>query len=82
VPRTFRVRGSVSPARVQEFVRNQRLGFPIGIDGSEESTAERYGLIQVPTQILIGRDGRVISTRITSNLWTAIRRAVFDGEAE
>jgi peroxiredoxin len=74
--------GSTSPARVQEFVRNQRLGFPIGIDGSEESTAERYGIIQVPTQILIGRDGRVISTQIIGNLWPAIRRAVFDGEAE
>ncbi|MGE5191467.1 MAG: carboxypeptidase regulatory-like domain-containing protein [Deltaproteobacteria bacterium] len=74
--------GSASAARVQELVRKQRLAFPIGLDGSEESTAERYGVIQVPAQVLIGRDGRVISTRITGHLWAAIRRAVLYGEGE
>src|SRR5262249_13991052 len=74
--------GSTSASRVQGMARKYQLTFPLGIDSAEESTAARYGVIQVPTQILVGRDGRVISTRIVGNLSAAIRRAVLYGDAE
>jgi peroxiredoxin len=73
---------STSAERVRQLVKALGLTFPIGLDNSDESSEERYGIIQVPTQILIGRDGRVIPANVNANRWTAIRTAVLYGEAE
>jgi beta-lactamase regulating signal transducer with metallopeptidase domain len=73
---------STTEARLRRLVTEKGLTFSIGIDDSKGTTAARHNISHFPTQILIGRDGRVISTYFKGNLWTAVRNAVLYDEGE
>ena len=62
--RTFRELFAIdvgeSKARVQSFVKQKSIQYPILLD-QDSSVAQKYGIIGVPTIILISRQGEVVS---------------------
>ena len=49
-------------ATLEEFLKKDKLPWPVLLDSeSEESNAERYGVMGVPTLILVDKQGKVVS---------------------
>lgn len=44
--------------RAKEFARKHKLTFPVLVDAEDKLTST-YGLAAVPTNVIIGRDGRI-----------------------
>ncbi|MEW5852832.1 MAG: TlpA disulfide reductase family protein [Myxococcota bacterium] len=61
-PRGFTVLGvnrePEDPARVQQFLKDKPMPFPVVIDS--EGVGERYRILSLPMGVLISRDGRVL----------------------
>ena len=47
-----------SREKVRAFIERKKVAFPVLLDGSG-SVARKYGVVGIPTYILIGRDGKV-----------------------
>lgn len=68
---------SVPLDEVKAFVKKRGLTFPIGLDTLSGETCGNYNVNSYPTKILIGRDGRIIATQIsTAELLPILRRNV------
>ncbi|QDT76816.1 Thiol-disulfide oxidoreductase ResA [Gimesia maris] len=68
---------SVPTDEVKAFVKKRGLTFPIGLDTLSGETCGNYNVNSYPTKILIGRDGRIIATEIsTAELLPILRRNV------
>ncbi|QDT24957.1 Thiol-disulfide oxidoreductase ResA [Gimesia panareensis] len=68
---------SVPTDEVRAFVKKRGLTFPIGLDTLSGETCGNYNVNSYPTKILIGRDGRIIATQIsTAELLPILRRNV------
>ena len=66
-----------SDTRVQRFVEEHHLAFPI-VHDREHAIEGLYNLVGVPTTFVIGRDGRLV-WRYTGNIQDALadaRRAI------
>ncbi len=57
-----------SPELVRAFAEEQKLTYPMLLDGRAE-IAERYGVIRLPETVLIGRKGEVIAKTIGYKDW-------------
>lgn len=57
---------SVPTDKVRAFVKKWGLTFPIGLDTLSGETCGNYNVNSYPTKILIGRDGRVVATQIST----------------
>lgn len=46
--------------RAKEFAQKHKLTFPVLVDETKEGkTAKAYGIIGVPTNVVIGKDGKI-----------------------
>jgi RNA polymerase sigma factor (sigma-70 family) len=70
---------SVPIDRVKEFARKKGLTFAIGLDDARGGTCGAYAVHAFPTKVLIGRDGKVLSSGLHGDLLGAVRRAVLYG---
>ncbi|MEQ8851025.1 M56 family metallopeptidase [Gimesia sp.] len=57
---------SVPTDEVKAFAKKRGLTFPIGLDTLSGETCGNYNVNSYPTKILIGRDGRIIATQIST----------------
>jgi thiol-disulfide isomerase/thioredoxin len=74
---------TVPAKEVEAFVRKRGLTFPVGLDDPEGLTCGRYNVNAFPTQVLIGRDGKVLQNpRVGSDLLGAVRSAVLYDDAD
>jgi thiol-disulfide isomerase/thioredoxin len=74
---------SVPAKDVEAFVKKRHLTFPVGVDDAEGQTCGRYNVSAYPTQVLIGRDGKVLADDLFGkDLLGAVRRAVLYGGAD
>lgn len=74
---------SVPAKDVAAFLKKRGLTFPVGLDDAEGLTCGRYNVRAFPTQVLIGRDGKVLQNPLVGgNLLGAVRAAVLYGEAD
>ena len=74
---------SVPAKDVEAFVKKRGLTFPVGVDDAEGQTCGRYNVSGYPTQVLVGRDGKVLESDLFGkDLLGAVRRAVLYGGAD
>jgi RNA polymerase sigma factor (sigma-70 family) len=75
---------SVPVDKVREFVRAKGLTFPVGLDDPNGATCGGYDVSAFPSQVLIGRDGRVVQGGHGGrDFLAAVRRAVlYDGSGD
>ena len=59
-------------APVEQFIKEQGIRFPVidgnagsSASGTDSDIARRFGIIQLPTILLVGRDGRVVDNSAT-----------------
>jgi hypothetical protein len=68
---------SLSEDRLRKFVAVRKLTFPIALDSDDSAGwASRYHIESWPSQVLIGRDGRVIANQLRGDVVGSVRRAV------
>jgi thiol-disulfide isomerase/thioredoxin len=74
---------SVSAERVRAFAREKKLTFAIGLDDERGATCGGYDVNAFPGNVLIGRDCKVIRTRMDGELFQAVRKAVlYDAKSD
>jgi RNA polymerase sigma factor (sigma-70 family) len=74
---------SVPAKDVEAFLKKRGLTFPVGLDDAEGLTCGRYNVNAFPTQVLIGRDGKVLQNPLVGgDLPGAVRAAVLYGNAD
>jgi peroxiredoxin len=56
------------PQRLQRYAREAGLTYPLVLDPAGE-IAQAYGVIGLPTTVLVGRDGRPVALAIGPRAW-------------
>lgn len=66
-----------SAAKVSSFAKRKGINYPLVLD-SNQSVAESYGVVGIPTSYLVGPDGKVIGEyhAYTPDLVAAVEKAV------
>jgi hypothetical protein len=67
--------GDTNDALVRKFVKEQKLTWPQVRIGEDSKIAAAYGVDGYPVYVLIGRDGKILCTRV-SQLDAALRKAL------
>ena len=63
---------------VRRYARESRLSFPLVLD-PDGIISTRYGVVGLPTTVLVGRDGRAVAFAVGPREWgSAPARALFD----
>jgi peroxiredoxin len=75
-------RSSVSVASLEAIAKEHHISCPLAIDNATGDTFNRFDVNYVPTIVLIGRDGRIISDRVADyELLIEVRQALMDSKS-